>query len=56
MLMFFIYSKDYVKYLNDVRSVRLTYDQWKELVLKHEQGNSKESNNEKDHDHYWNKV
>ncbi|MDP4085499.1 MAG: hypothetical protein Q8934_12925 [Bacillota bacterium] len=44
--MLYMYGKDYIRYLNDEKAGRLTYDQWKDKKMKHEStmGNEKTNN------------
>lgn len=46
-----IYGKDYIKYLNDEGSGKLTYDQWKYKNYKKESGKCSYCGNERDYLH-----
>lgn len=47
-----LYGKDYIKYLNDESSGRLTYDQWKNKNFKQESDKSSYCGNNKDRLHH----
>jgi hypothetical protein len=45
--MFYIYGKDYIKYLNDESAGRMTYEQWKDKILRQENDHNINSSHEK---------
>ncbi|NRD80073.1 hypothetical protein HPT25_22300 [Bacillus sp. BRMEA1] len=47
-----IYGIDYIKYLNDEGSGRITYDQWKSKNFKKEAKKCQQCGNEKDQLHH----
>jgi hypothetical protein len=45
--MFYIYGKDYIKYLNDESAGRMTYEQWKDKILRQQTDQNINSGEEK---------
>lgn len=44
--MFYIYGKDYIKYLNDETAGRLTYEQWKDKISRQKNEQNLKSDSE----------
>jgi hypothetical protein len=44
--MLYVYGRDYIKYLNDETAGRMTYDQWKDKILRQKNEQKIKSGNE----------